>query len=881
MSWVARWRLALRIARRDALRHRGRSLLVITMVGLPVLAVVAATTLLRTNDVTPVEALPGTVGSADARIVGQARQPIHVDPATGASWGDPGEPATPAWSASEIRAQLPAGSTVRQAAEGRLLYRTEHGYAQVLGIADDLGDPLRAGASEVLAGRLPAATGEVAVSPEIAGRGVAVGDEIAVTRDDVPMEVVGVLRVHRAEGAALLALPRSAADLLTEPRVEFFADVPGGLGWPAVRALNEQGLAVVSADVVRDPPPESAWLPPGIPAADGSSGGSAGGAGRAVLALIVVSVVLEVVLLAGPAFAVGVRRQKRDLALLAAAGGQPADLRRVVLAGGVVLGAGAAVAGAVLGVALARLAVPVIEGAFDRMLGPFDVPVDQVLLTAAVGVVAALGAAYVPARQAARTDVVETLAGRRGQVRTSWRSPVLGLLLAGAGLALVVVGAQGTELGVAGGAVLLVLGVVVAAPWLVGLLAPLAGHLPVGGRLAVRDATRNRGRTAPAVAAVMATVAGVTALGIGSASDSAQSSRDYQPQAPMGTALVMAGGETDLVADLERVAAAQVPGREVHRIRTPASTGSGDVALEPRAGDCAGPIGECMWWPDVPVQVTVGGAVTVMDPDAARALYPAALADGVGDALDAGRAVVVGSGVVDGGVLVLSAVRYDPAASAPEETAVVALPAVEFALPPDTASLPAFLVVPTALADRLPVEMVPTTLVIGGPADPVTPEQERELSEAAAALSPSTWVYVERGWSDGLAAARLVLFVLGAVLVLVATLTATGLALTDARPDFATLAAVGAAPRTRRRVAMGAAAVVGGLGSLAGLVVGLAPGIAVAYPLTSEDYGSGAEPVVDIPWALLAGVGVGVPLLAVLVTALAVRTRLPMVRRLA
>ena len=44
----------------------------------------------------------------------------------------------------------------------------------------------------------------------------------------------------------------------------------------------------------------------------------------------------------------------------------------------------------------------------------------------------------------------------------------------------------------------------------------------------------------------------------------------------------------------------------------------------------------------------------------------------------------------------------------------------------------------------------------------------------------------------------LVLGALGGVLMLGGTLTATFLSLSDARPDLATLAAVGASPRTRR-----------------------------------------------------------------------------------
>ena len=153
------------------------------------------------------------------------------------------------------------------------------------------------------------------------------------------------------------------------------------------------------------------------------------------------------------------------------------------------------------------------------------------------------------------------------------------------------------------------------------------------------------------------------------------------------------------------------------------------------------------------------------------------------------------------------------------------------------------------------------------------------MKESVARLSPSTYVYVERGWTDSLAVARWLLFALGGMLVLVATFTATGLALTDARPDFATLAAVGAAPRTRRLVAMGSAAVIGGTGALLGLLVGFGPGIAIAYPLTSTDYGRGAHPLIDVPWLMLAGVAVLVPLLAVAVTGLAVRSRLPMARR--
>ena len=63
------WRPALRMARREALRARGRSILVLVMIGLPVLAIVALDTLARTSDVSTVEGLSRRLGSADALVV--------------------------------------------------------------------------------------------------------------------------------------------------------------------------------------------------------------------------------------------------------------------------------------------------------------------------------------------------------------------------------------------------------------------------------------------------------------------------------------------------------------------------------------------------------------------------------------------------------------------------------------------------------------------------------------------------------------------------------------------------------------------------------------------------------------------------------------------
>jgi putative ABC transport system permease protein len=307
-----------------------------------------------------------------------------------------------------------------------------------------------------------------------------------------------------------------------------------------------------------------------------------------------------------------------------------------------------------------------------------------------------------------------------------------------------------------------------------------------------------------------------------------------------------------------------------------------DVGIE-EDGCTAGP-DACRWFPRGENVTFSQGDLVVADSATVRALDQSGLPGQVFDALDDGRVAVLGMGAVhDDQTVTLVATEYDGNGDG-KLVGTVALPAVEVPLPDGTPTapipVPALTIVPPALSDQLPAALATVGLVTGGPDDPVTPEQEKQLSERMAGLTSYESVYVERGWTDELAVARWLLVGVGALLVLIATLTATGLALTDARPDFATLAAVGAAPRTRRFMAMGTAAVIGGCGALVGVLVGLAPGIAVAYPLTSSDYGFGAHPVVDIPWLLLGGVAMGVPLLAVAVTGLFVRSRLPMAARI-
>jgi putative ABC transport system permease protein len=212
-----------------------------------------------------------------------------------------------------------------------------------------------------------------------------------------------------------------------------------------------------------------------------------------------------------------------------------------------------------------------------------------------------------------------------------------------------------------------------------------------------------------------------------------------------------------------------------------------------------------------------------------------------------------------------------------------------FVTVPPTWSGPAG-VISSGVAAELAVE--PTTVALAVTGIDITQQQEESVNEGLAAVSQLAGIYVERGYQadDATRIARIVLIVLGAVLMLGGTLTATFLALSDARPDLATLSAVGASPRTRRSVAAAYAVVVGAVGAFMGAAVGFIPGVAVTWPLTGQGYSSGScsngcsstntGPFLDVPWLMVIALVVVLPLVTALVVGLSARSRLPLVARL-
>lgn len=245
----------------------------------------------------------------------------------------------------------------------------------------------------------------------------------------------------------------------------------------------------------------------------------------------------QAAIVAAGAFAVGVRRQLRDLGLIAAAGGRPADLRRVVIAAALVLGTAGAVAGVALGVGAIAAVMPWLDEWLGHRLPGLAVPWTVLGAVALLGLVAAVAAALVPARTAARTPVTAALAGHRPEERPSRRPAIAGIVLVAVGCVLtgaaaVVRGAttvsstsseHGTVVvrspdvaGVAalvGGALLVVVGLTLTAPALAQALGRVGSWTPASLRLALRDLGRHRFRSGSAIGAVMAALALPIAVG--------------------------------------------------------------------------------------------------------------------------------------------------------------------------------------------------------------------------------------------------------------------------------------------------------------------------------------------------------------------------------
>jgi len=896
------------------------------MVGLPVLLLTGGITLLATNDISMAESVPGVMGSAQARISdgggirvtqspdGQPTNNINTSDNNTSDTGAgvpalavPGVAPGSGWTTSKV--QKAAGGRAIQTVDTvmRVTLGDRRPTMPVLGI--EARDPLARGMADLVSGRWAGSLSEVVVTEAGIANGLPrKGMLTAAGLDGEPLElnVVGVAIAHTGASMSqplLVALPGLVTDA-SDPQnsqVAFLLERAGPVTWSDVRRINDYGLFVQSRQVFLHPPSATELGP------TAALGASDQRQADIVLLMAAVGLFIETTLLAGPAFAVSAARQRRSLAIAASNGAEARQLRRYVLGQAVVLGVLSAAVAAVAGILLTLAGLRWWQaGHADFVIGPFEVSWPRVAGVFLCAVVASMVAALLPAKGIARLDIVSVLAGRAGDRTVHRGLPAAGVIaMVLSGVVLIGSVASGSDLGLgtqapilAGSAIGLVLGCLMVIPALLALVGRLGAHLVLPLRLAARDTARQRGRSTPAVAAIMAAVAALTALSIGAASDTRQQQNDYEPQAPMGSGMVVLNAENS----------------SEREVRTVLNRFAPQLAMDP-VGHLAGRDGTSIqvkgWWialrPPGCTEAQILGIYEGKDGGAGcepltndnsvlhvgglpglAAKVP--LSTSQRGVLENGGILVTDPRLVEQGrVTAVSGTSTQDRSGAPTGGAIT-----------QRAKLPAVLVDPRVWAAAFQgtsgVWMLPETATTHGwpvhidrvnltsPTGAISPEVERAVTDR---LGDGYFTYVERGFQNPFWRILLIAFSVTGLLVLLASLISTALSLAESQNDMATLAAVGATRHTRRGIAASQALVVASCGCLLGVAVGMIPGIAITWPLTTQGWDSGTgqpvtqSPIIVIPWLPLAALCVAVPLLAAALAWLAVRRHPQLTRRLA
>lgn len=831
-------------------------------------------------------------------------QAVDIPWDNGVEVDDAGRPVNPEKAQPEgPPAQIPAGSTVHEVIEwGSAYVETERGVGNVTVSAGDVWDDVFAGRYVALSGTAPTSSDEAMVSPGLLERlGADVGDEVVLIDADRAFTITGTIRVADAmPESEELFLPASASELV-EGQTRWFVE-----GWQPDEAelseLNRAGYVAYARELAIDPPPgarTSTWV---------TGSGTDASLLTTGLLLAVFSGYL-VVLLAGAAFAVSARRQQQSLAVAASVGAARADIFRVVVMQGTVLGGAAGVIGIALGAGFAWVALELTDaGALNSFWGNWGYKVPWLLLAGILGFAVLTGtlSAVAPARASTRGDVLGALRGSRRPAVLKRKRPWWGLAFMIAGLVATVAGAIGMVIldaptageaslplrsvalfAIALGPIVFQLGFLFAGHWVLVTVSRPLSRLGLAPRLAGRDSAANPARVVPAFAAIAACVFLASYAISTTALTSAQNERMYWFNGPLGsvTASVYETGEPTgaLLSTAEEILAPTQPvaSAVVEAPTSPAydpRTGQPDdpdhpswaVAGQPWAGctDCATDPSSAM-----------NGQLSIVDAaDVSLVLdHPVGASDLA--AYRDGAALVTGDGYVSrGGEVVLTRWTVESQEDfsnammaidwqAPEDERFAHLPRADAEIPlpglrVDTGASSMFQVmIAPETAASLGIHSTPSSLVATYDEALSDATLDRLNLEARSVRLPDgayLWFQVERGPAP-IAPWLWLIVGVAAVLVIGASAVVLGLARFERRPDDATLTAVGGSRGLRRRVNAWQAAIIVGIGAVVGTLSGLIPVWGTAQS------SAGAQNLPDLPWPWLGMLAIGLPVAITLV----------------
>lgn len=906
-------RLIIRLARRDIARHRARAALVILLIALPVAMTSGLCTIWSSDQASTGVAASTEQTFGDADIVvgpinswdGRCTQDEHL--ASLACKDDVGTKETPA---ADLKRQQQALTSVRLSGVTLEPVRTVSTAVNWRGLQLDTAivaaDQFRLRTAQMTlpegATAMPGKN-EIWINAEAARRyDWGVGRTIRINGADY--QVVGLSRAGSSPSVQIWVGPGSP---LAEGGDLTWFGTGRAPSFAEAAVLNRQGLAVM----VRKNYAE--W-------------GAGGGDSASIIAAtfgVGALAALVTATIAGAAFAIGARQQRRTLALLGATGADRRVLRRLVTGQGVLLGGIGAVLGAGLGVTSAIGVVAWRNLRTTTYPDPIGVPWLMAVGAIVIGVIAATVAAWFPAHAVAKQDV---LAGVRNAETASRpaRFPWIGLALVVAGVTVGAWGAvrfhrlnirpvlddltgapvapAGTQdlyIPVIACIVLLFIGVVISLPRILGAVARPSAGGRLAPRFALRDLARNRGRAVACIAASMAAMALFSAvLTMVDCQDRADL-RNYAPSLPEDVAAIgvddpaqqplspqMAADEMDAVKNEFGTVTNSSPERRLMRCTDatgdlPAPGSNTLVHRQTSCDDALEVIAE--------VSEAVGSSATKVEvgDSSSYAVVPVAVDDGSLYRVLTGRAPdrqVLRA--LDNGVVVFNpklaphgrtTVRLSRDTQADDQVTQrdTAIPAM---VSPEASGSGLPVLIGRASAARI-AGLRPGTLDLRStrtwlrlPAAPTQAQADRVNAEIARATSFQNGFVYESGHDrTGLLILRWGALV-AAVLTLTVAVVVLALSLSDSRPARSALAAVGSSTGTLRWIAAVQATITVGIGGVIGALVG-------AAPMAMAAWGSGPSMVVAVPWGYLAALALGIPLLVGVGVRVFVPAARPVLRR--
>ena len=253
-------------------------------------------------------------------------------------------------------------------------------------------------------------------------------------------------------------------------------------------------------------------------------------------------------LIARAGFAVMAQRRLRALGILSSLGATDRNVRLVMMANGAVIGVVGTLLGATAGLAAWFAYAPHLQASAGHAINPLNLPWWVIGFSMALAVFTATRAARKPARSVSKISVVAALSGRPAPVRPGRRTALPGLfLLAGGTYLLAYAGGWGANsrsdvLHLIGGLLAAVVGGLLLAPLSISILAKLGKRSPVALRLALRDLSRYRARSAPALSAITFAVVVAMLICLLSGARYADAVDYFGPNLPSNQLIVYAPG---------------------------------------------------------------------------------------------------------------------------------------------------------------------------------------------------------------------------------------------------------------------------------------------------------------------------------------------------